>query len=98
MTLSEHILEKDSCIICLLTEEEGESSLILNNRCTCKYTYHKECMNSIVICPTCGKSYLLDQHLQQNTNTGESKLGKAIIFIIFVAVLCVAGYYSATAR
>lgn len=98
MAAAQHLLEKDSCIICLLTEEEGASSLILNNKCNCKYTYHKECMNSIVICPTCNKSYLLDQHLQQNAPTGESKLGKAIICIIFVTVLCVAGYFSATVR
>lgn len=93
MALSEHIVEKDSCIICLLTEEEGTESLILNNRCTCRYTYHKECMKSIISCPTCNKSYLVEQN--QQISECESFLFKLIFIIIIVAGLSVAGYFSA---
>lgn len=91
MAASDHLVERDNCIICLLTEEEAVSSLILNNRCNCKYTYHKECIKGSM-CPICNTSFT--KRIQQSND--ESKVTKVIICIIFILVLSVTCYFSST--
>lgn len=102
MATAESMLEKDSCVICLLTEEESHI-LNYNSKCNCKYSYHDDCMKNIPTCPYCKIPFPTVtvhaapiQHVQQNRiDTTDSFCFKAVFTIIVVATLAAAGYFSA---
>jgi hypothetical protein len=96
------ILEKDICVICLLDEEES-SKLTNNDKCPCRYSYHKECMINIITCPYCKIPFStislptgqIQQVYQPDANNSDSFCFKFIFVIIVVAILSVIGYFSA---
>lgn len=114
MASAESMLDRDSCIICLLTEEESEA-LVLNNKCACRYSYHVECMKNISICPYCMKAFPyvsvpitinttdvrvqpLQIHQNQYMDRTDSCIFKFVFFVMVVAGLAVIGYFTANSR
>jgi hypothetical protein len=111
MASAEYMLEKENCIICLLTEEESEQ-IVPNSRCACRYSYHIECMKNITICPICMKAFPyvsvrapiligtetvqpLQIQQHQHLDRTESCMFKFVFFTIVVAGLSVIGYFTA---
>ena len=102
MASSESMLEKENCIICLLTEEESEQ-IVPNSRCACRYSYHIECMKNITICPICMKAFpyvsipVQPLQIQQNQymDRADSCIFKLVFFVMIIAGLAVIGYFTA---
>jgi hypothetical protein len=107
MASAEYIINQETCVICLLTEEESYG-LISNSNCNCKYSYHDKCMKNIPTCPYCKILFTAVtvvtvptapiHHVQQNhIDTTDSFCFKAVFTIIVVATLATVGYFSAIA-
>jgi hypothetical protein len=102
MASAESMINQETCVICLLTEEESYR-LNYNSKCNCKYSYHDECMINITTCPYCKIPFItitvpvepIQQVQQNNIDTTDSFCFKAIFTIIVIAILSVAGYFSA---
>jgi hypothetical protein len=94
------LLERDTCIICLCSPEDGTGQLIQNSRCSCRYMYHEVCFAKIAICPMCQVAFAavvaqLQQQPQQQEDASDRCYYKFIITLIVVCILSVLGYFSA---
>jgi hypothetical protein len=93
------LLERDTCIICLCSPEDGTGQLIQNSRCSCRYMYHEACFAKIAICPMCQVAFVVipvqPQQPQQQEDASDRCYYKFIITLIVVCILSVMGYFSA---
>jgi hypothetical protein len=103
MATAESMLEKDSCVICLQNEEES-TKLNNNDKCSCRYSYHDECMKNILICPYCKIHFatvtipvapIQQVHQNQYMDRADSCIFKFVFFVMVIAGLTVIGYFTA---
>ena len=95
------LLERDTCIICLCSPEDGTGQLIQNSRCSCRYMYHEVCFAKITICPMCQLAFAVvaapvqPQPQQSQEDASDRCCYKFIIAVVVISILSLMGYFSA---